>query len=94
MNAPSVVDGDTAKAAVRLLAQIPSPWKLPRLAPNGDGGLIMIWEQEVSQAIVVVAEWNLHLVVNPGTEVAVYVDDEPFDGETIPKAFIAVLSKI
>src|SRR6202163_1756177 len=41
-NAHGVVDGDTAAAATQFLSRIPSPWKLPRLAPNGDGGLIMI----------------------------------------------------
>jgi hypothetical protein len=93
-NAHCVVDGDTAIAATRFLSRIPTPWKLPRLAPNGEGGLIMIWDHDASQAIVVVTEWKLHLVSNPGTSAAAYIDDEPFDGETIPTEFISVLSKI
>lgn len=79
---------DTAKAAGALFDALLPIHQTPRITPDGEGGLLAVWDDEKSPTLLVVDNWRLHLVVGATTPQAVYYDDVPFDGERVPDIVI------
>jgi len=61
---------------------------MPKISPDGEGGLLMAWETHGDLVIAVLDGWRIHLVAAATTPHARYLDDLPFDGEQIPKAIL------
>ncbi|WP_174874896.1 hypothetical protein [Vogesella oryzae] len=75
---------DTAKSAMAFLKVLPEGTVIPKIAPDGEGGLVVAWEGPQTVTILVVDDWRLHLVRNAKTKDAEYFDDILFDGEKVP----------
>ena len=73
---------EAAKAFFTLLIKKVS--KLPKIVPDGDGGLLSVWEKDETTAMLVIDGWNLHLVTHAMTPNAIYYDDRRFNEEEIP----------
>jgi len=76
----------SAEAASALLKQLPSKYVLPRISPDDDGGIAMIWEKDEQATILTIDGWKLHIVENPATPHSRHLPVTTFDGETVPQA--------
>jgi hypothetical protein len=85
---PSAVSEDSANAARALFEILLPAHQVPKIAPDGEGGLLAIWESREHPIVLVIDNWRLHLVVDAATPKARYFDNLPFDGERIPDAII------
>ena len=75
---------DTARAAKMFLDLIPHAAMLPRIAPDGDGGLTVVWERNGNHDLLVIEDWTIHIVRNAATNHAQYEDNIRFDGQRLP----------
>ncbi|MDR6482870.1 hypothetical protein [Paraburkholderia terricola] len=82
----------TAQASSRLFEMLPLAAPLPKIAPDGEGGLTAIWTQTADAVVLVVAGWHVSMVVAAATPRAEYFDDLPFDGAHLPQALIEAIS--
>lgn len=78
----SVTTAEASKAFFTML--IKKITKLPKIAPDGEGGLLSVWEKEGHTAMLVIDGWNLHLVTKAMTPNASYFDDIKFNEDEIP----------
>ena len=88
------ISADTAWAAVAFLQTLPGNAALPKIAPDGEGGLTMVWEQGRGESLLLVIDgWRIHLVLAAATPNAEYLDELPFDGEEIPPKVSAAIPR-
>jgi hypothetical protein len=87
----SRVDSTSAAAAQAFIRSLPEDAPLPKLAPDGDGGVLFVWEELPNPLLVVVDNWRLHMVKAANTPDAEYLQELPFDGEKIPEVVIEAI---
>ena len=85
---PSKISDESAATARALFEILLPTYEVPKVAPDGEGGLIAIWEKQNRSTVLVIDNWKLHLVVNATTPEARYVDDVSFDGEHLPDVIV------
>ncbi|RQR29098.1 hypothetical protein DIE23_22930 [Burkholderia sp. Bp9143] len=85
---PSKISDESAAAARALFEMLLPTHEVPKVAPDGEGGLIVVWDDPGSSTVLVIDNWKLHLVVNATTPEARYFDDVPFDGEHLPDVIV------
>lgn len=86
--ARGIWETSSAEAASALIATLPPYCSLPRIAPDGEGGVILAWEVGRNQLIMLVYDWSLYCVINPGPH-AQHLPTYRFDGEAIPREVLA-----
>lgn len=74
----------SALTAQRFLTALPSNRELPKVAPDGEGDVLFVWEPPQGDCIVTVQHNLLHMVDRPGTRFAAHFDSVPFAGFHIP----------
>jgi hypothetical protein len=85
------ISTDTRSSAIALFSSLPHGLVPPKLSPDGDGGLIMVWESSTGSALAVLDGWTIHVVKAPATAHAEYFDDIPYDRERIPSILLQVI---
>lgn len=85
------IDEAASRAAKALLNMLPIDVALPRVAPDGEGGVLLYWDANAGNLLIVADGSKLHIVERPGMPEAHYKDDVPFDGEVIPPDVISSL---
>ena len=81
----------TRSFSEKFLRLLPMGKALPKITPDGEGGLIMAWEGQGETVLVTVDGSRLHAVIAAGTQDAQYIDDCPFDGSDIPDDILNVI---
>jgi hypothetical protein len=81
-------------AARTFLSLLPDDTPMPKVAPDHEGGLLLVWESTDPEIIVTLEGNRLHFVVHPGTPNAEYFDDLEFTGDKLPAALVDNLPKI
>lgn len=77
--------------AESFLDALPRNKGLPKVIPDGEGGLVMAWAfPGQPRTLVTLADWTLYPVVRAGSPQAAYLPDTPFDG-VIPDEVLAVI---
>lgn len=77
----------SASAAAAFVRQLPSVYRLPKIIPDDDGDIVMVWEGD--QTVLVTAEgWRIHTVIDPATERSTHLPVLMFDGELLPEALL------
>jgi len=79
---PVPVQTSSVKAAQSFLRALTPECTLPQVAPDGEGGVLMVWES--AGFFLTFDQWRLHALVGPGTSNIRHVDDVPFYGDFIP----------
>jgi hypothetical protein len=80
------ITGPTRQTAEAFLRALPVDKASPKISPDGEGGLMMVWEDNDHPLLVTVDDMRLHVVVAAATPFAEYVDDIPFGrGQEIPE---------
>ena len=77
----------SAEAAVAFTRQLSAEYQLPRVAPDDEGDIIMVWEADTT-VLLTIEGWRMHIVLNPATQQSVHLPVGIFDGETIPDALL------
>lgn len=72
----------------KFLELLPTKKALPKISPDGEGGLTMAWEECERALLVIVDGALLHAVIGAGTSQAQYVDDISFNTPAIPAAIL------
>lgn len=85
------ISATTEATAERFLAAMPVRKALPRISPDGEGGLMMVWELSADPLLVTIDECLLQVVVAAATASATYLNDLPFDGTDIPENVLAAI---
>jgi hypothetical protein len=81
---PSRISSATAQASEDLIRRIPDGRRLPKILPDSEGSLMLMWESPVREALVIVDGSTLHLIIEPASPRTEYVEGLHFDGESIP----------
>lgn len=82
---------DTARSAKALLRHLDVTAGLPQIAPDGEGGLTMLWKNPGRTILLNIDNGFLHAVIDPGAAHAAYYDNLPFDGESVPAEIMAIV---
>ena len=83
-----VISSPTEHAAQLFLSTLPSGKALPKISPDGEGGLLMVWERDGDPLLITVDDLRLHAVIGATTGHAEYMNDIPFDRPEIPQAIL------
>lgn len=83
---------DSAEAASAFLSALPPEYRLPKIASDGEGGVIFAWEGAHRELVMSVCGWTLYPVVDP-TAGAKHLPDAHFDGKVIPHGIMGALNK-
>jgi hypothetical protein len=81
----SVVREPSAMTAEKFLNSLPGNSALPKVAPDGEGDVMFVWD-DPNSCIVIVEPRMLHLVSKPGTGDSKQVRSQQFLGVIIPPA--------
>jgi hypothetical protein len=82
------VDAGSALTAERFLFCLPSTVALPKVAPDGEGDVMFVWDEPGKQCIVVAEPKLLHLVSKPGDPTGVQISAQRFLGIQIPPSIL------
>lgn len=81
------IDPISAESAEAFIRCLPGKAVLPRVAPDGEGDVMFVWEKAGEQPCVVTVEKrSLHLACKLGSPQAERIDAQKFLGLTIPPA--------
>lgn len=82
----------TMHAAQCFIEALPRDRRLPTLAPDGDGGVVLAWEvPRDGRTLITLSDWIAYAVARAGTRYAEYLDDMPFDGVLVPDDLLAII---
>jgi hypothetical protein len=90
---PTLVDPASAESAIAFLCALPSTRELPKISPDGEGGVMLIWESGQETAMITVDGTMLLPVINPGRPTSAHMQAVAFDGETVPPAVLGILPR-
>lgn len=83
---------EMTRAASRcFLNALPLSAPLPKVSPDGEGGLIFLW-LDAPKLLVGVDDWTLHYVQAAGTPQAVYRDDVAFAENSLPDELLLAIA--
>jgi hypothetical protein len=85
----SVVREESANSAVGFLRCLPGDAFLPRVAPDGEGDIMFVWDGPIGNCVVTVEKRSLHLVSEPGTANVRHIGPLQFLGFRIPPTIMA-----
>lgn len=80
--------------SVAFLSALPRKTMLPRVAPDGEQGVVMIWDKNDRQLLLTLDEQSMHCVQNAGTLHAIYHDDLHYDGVNMPQQVVDALASL
>jgi hypothetical protein len=90
---PCQITVDTARTAIRLIQALPKDRGLPKIVPDGEGALLLMWETPQREVLVIVDDNALHLVRHPASAQTEYVENLRLDGAEIPESILGSVPK-
>jgi hypothetical protein len=78
------ISDETARAASALITLFPNAIRLPKILPDSDGALTMVWGSETAPLLALIDGWCIHVAVRATTPDAKYYPGIPFNGSEIP----------
>lgn len=81
-------DPVSVEASIAFLKALPDQYRLPKIAPDGEGGVTMRWSLDHFDVIVSVDGWSLYTTVAPSSDNPEYLDVFNFDGSAVPKEIL------
>ena len=90
---PNEIDAVTAFYASMIIMQIPETLPMPRVGPDSDGDLVMVWEGK-STVLAAVERSSIYFVINPGTMLAQHFNSIALRGRSLPPELVAALKSV
>jgi hypothetical protein len=87
----AAVDSLSAETALAFVRQLPRDRAFPKIAPDGEGGIMLVWNSQQCKALITVSQSRLFLIANPGQPDSHHFQPLRFDGERIPAIVLAEL---
>jgi hypothetical protein len=81
---PAPIDSLSAETAIAFIQQLPPDRAFPKVAPDGEGGIMLVWREHSPRALITADRGKLLLIANPGQPNSHHFRPLNFDGETIP----------
>jgi hypothetical protein len=78
------IDRVSAETALSFIRRLPSDRAFPKVAPDGDGSIALLWDGGPHRALIAIDLTMLLLVRDPGGPNSFHFSPIRFDGETIP----------
>jgi hypothetical protein len=78
------VNAGSALTAEKFLQCLSSQHRLPKIAADGEGDVMLVWDDPKNSCIVTIEPRTLHMVLHPGTPQAKQIDAIQFLGLRIP----------
>jgi hypothetical protein len=79
----------TQQVSEAFLRALPAAKAFPKIAPDGEGGLLMVWERAAETFVLTIDNLRLHGVTAAGTPNAEYIDDVSIDStQVIPDTIL------
>ncbi len=78
----------TEATAIRFLDALPAAKAPPKISPDGEGGLMLVWEAPGGPLLVTVDDLRLHTVISATTPNAEYLSDSAFNSPEIPRRIL------
>lgn len=88
-DALSVSSSDAAEVFIEAL---PRNAPLPKISPDADGALLMVWVRDNDKTLVAIENWAIHAVAHAGTPLAEYYEDIEFEGGNIPQDILNIVA--
>lgn len=85
------ISWETVAAAEAFIRDLPLCVKSPKISPDGEGGLMVVWDEPPAPTLVIIDGWRLHLVKAATTPNAEYHDDIGFTEGSIPSVVLDAL---
>ncbi len=85
----ATVNDNSASSAEKFIRSLPGNALLPRVAPDGEGDIMFVWDGPNENCIVTVERRTLHLVCKLGTPEVQHIPSQRFLGFQIPPAILA-----
>jgi hypothetical protein len=86
--AEAKVSEESALTAQKFLRCLPYGSVLPKVAADGEGDVMFVWEGPAVSCVVTVEPKTLHLVSNPGSKGVQQIDGQKFLGVQIPPTIL------
>lgn len=86
--ADSSISEASAATAERFLNCLSSRSVLPKIAADGEGDVMLVWEDDAVSCVVTVEPQLLHLISGPGTRGTQRIDAQRFLGVQIPPSIL------
>jgi hypothetical protein len=80
---PTPIDSLSVETAFAFIRRLPADRAFPMIAPDGEGGIMMVWQNKGNEALVTIDRTTLFLVERPGEAASYHFAPLRFDGETI-----------
>jgi hypothetical protein len=84
----------TVEAAPAFVQFLRSDIPLPRIAPDGEGGLTLVWEHQRRFTIFIIDGWKIDIVKDAMTDKAEYLFDLHFSATSLPGEINRVLRSL
>lgn len=82
------VSEESASTAEKFLRCLPVGSALPKVAADGEGDVMFVWEGPSVSCVVTVEPKTLHLVSKPGSKLVQQIDGQKFLGVQIPPTIL------
>lgn len=90
---PITIDKVSAETAIDFIRQLPPDRAFPKVAPDGEGGIMFVWENSSLKELITVDRTTLLLIENPGQPSSYHFRPLRFDGERIPPIILEHLPR-
>lgn len=87
---PEKITLETSFAAISFLNQLPREIEFPKISPDGEGSLVLVWETGISSLLLTIEDRHIHMLRGATTPQAEYDDSLPFSDE-IPQEVLRAL---
>jgi hypothetical protein len=87
------IDTLSAETARAFVQRLPADRAFPKVGPDGEGGLVLLWDGSSARALIAVDGTTLILVRDPGSPQSYHFSPMRFDGDTIPPIIIECLPR-
>jgi hypothetical protein len=90
---PIHIDKLSAETTIGFIYQLPPDRAFPKVAPDGEGGIMLIWDNPPQKELITVDRTTLLLIDNPGQPNSYHFRPRRFDGERIPPIILERLPR-
>lgn len=90
---PVPMERVSAETALALIQCLPTDRAFPKVAPDGDGSVALVWDNRPDRVMIAIDRTMLLLVRDPGGPNSSHFSPMRFDGETIPAIVLNYLPR-
>ena len=87
------IEQASMETALAVIGAIPHTRALPKVTPDGEGGVMLVWDSEGSKAMITVAGTTLFPVIDPGEATSEHMQELVFAGDALPIQLLGMIPR-